>query len=191
MKDEKEAKFKNSVTNEALRRGVERQVSELWWRWCHCRCLLPLMHWKCDININSEICSSMTGEGNPVYKGECLPPTKGLSSTLSSSSDCYRAISNKPNKLFLQLQDKKSGLNMLLLKHLEMLVLILFFISMLTQANPLRKRSISEVQLMHNVREHKEVGDRQDWLQEKLKEIIISSPKPQQVQAGNVKKVSP
>uniref|UniRef100_A0A3Q2ZUW1 Parathyroid hormone n=1 Tax=Kryptolebias marmoratus TaxID=37003 RepID=A0A3Q2ZUW1_KRYMA len=70
---------------------------------------------------------------------------------------------------------------MLLLKHLEMLVLILFFISMLTQANPL-KRSISEVQLMHNVREHKEVGDRQDWLQEKLKEIIISSPKPQQVQ---------
>uniref|UniRef100_A0A3Q1F5H7 Parathyroid hormone n=1 Tax=Acanthochromis polyacanthus TaxID=80966 RepID=A0A3Q1F5H7_9TELE len=49
------------------------------------------------------------------------------------------------------------------------------------------KRTISEVQLMHNVREHKQVGERQDWLQEKLKEIIVASSKPQHGQSGNIK----
>uniref|UniRef100_A0A8C1LSL2 Parathyroid hormone n=1 Tax=Cyprinus carpio TaxID=7962 RepID=A0A8C1LSL2_CYPCA len=39
---------------------------------------------------------------------------------------------------------------------------------------PLR-RSISEVQLMHNVQEHKEMLERQDWLQLKLNNIIIPS----------------
>uniref|UniRef100_A0A3Q1HM35 Uncharacterized protein n=1 Tax=Anabas testudineus TaxID=64144 RepID=A0A3Q1HM35_ANATE len=29
-----------------------------------------------------------------------------------------------------------------------------------------RKRTISEVQLMHNVQEYKQVGERQDWLQD-------------------------
>lgn len=48
-----------------------------------------------------------------------------------------------------------------------------------------RKRTISEVQLMHNVREHKQVGERQDWLQEKLKDIIVASARPQQ--SGNIK----
>lgn len=43
---------------------------------------------------------------------------------------------------------------------------------------------------MHNVQEHKEVGDRQNWLQEKLKEIIIFSPKPRHAEAGNVRKAS-
>ncbi|ROL41195.1 Parathyroid hormone [Anabarilius grahami] len=37
------------------------------------------------------------------------------------------------------------------------------------------KRSISEVQLMHNVREHKEMLERQDWLQLKLNNILIPS----------------
>ncbi|KAI2662196.1 Parathyroid hormone [Labeo rohita] len=40
---------------------------------------------------------------------------------------------------------------------------------------PLSKSSISEVQLMHNVREHKEMLERQDWLQLKLNNIIIPS----------------
>lgn len=35
------------------------------------------------------------------------------------------------------------------------------------------KRTISEVQLMHNVQEHKHVGQRQDWLQTKLRDIIV------------------
>ncbi|XP_056611307.1 parathyroid hormone 1b [Triplophysa dalaica] len=38
---------------------------------------------------------------------------------------------------------------------------------------PVSKRSISEVQLMHNVREHKQVLNRQDWLQLKLNNILI------------------
>lgn len=50
-----------------------------------------------------------------------------------------------------------------------------------------RKRTISEVQLMHNVREHKQVGERQDWLQEKLKDIIVASAKPQHGQWRNTK----
>ncbi|KAI7814377.1 parathyroid hormone 1b [Triplophysa rosa] len=40
---------------------------------------------------------------------------------------------------------------------------------------PVSKRSISEVQLMHNVREHKQVLNRQDWLQLKLNNILIPS----------------
>ncbi|XP_017562721.1 parathyroid hormone 1b [Pygocentrus nattereri] len=40
---------------------------------------------------------------------------------------------------------------------------------------PVSKRSISEVQLMHNVGEHKQVLERQDWLQVKLKSILIPS----------------
>uniref|UniRef100_A0A8C2DL47 Parathyroid hormone n=1 Tax=Cyprinus carpio TaxID=7962 RepID=A0A8C2DL47_CYPCA len=43
------------------------------------------------------------------------------------------------------------------------------------QGLPLSRRSISEVQLMHNVREHKEMLERQDWLQLKLNNIIIPS----------------
>lgn len=44
---------------------------------------------------------------------------------------------------------------------------------------------------MHNVREHKQVGERQDWLQEKLKDIIVASTKPQHAQSGNVKNLFP
>lgn len=50
-----------------------------------------------------------------------------------------------------------------------------------------RKRTISEVQLMHNVREHKQVGERQDWLQETLKDIIVASAKPQHGQWRDTK----
>ncbi|XP_076880292.1 parathyroid hormone 1b [Brachyhypopomus gauderio] len=40
---------------------------------------------------------------------------------------------------------------------------------------PVGKRSISEVQLMHNVGEHKQALERQDWLQVKLKAVLIPS----------------
>uniref|UniRef100_A0A3Q0T206 Parathyroid hormone n=1 Tax=Amphilophus citrinellus TaxID=61819 RepID=A0A3Q0T206_AMPCI len=50
-----------------------------------------------------------------------------------------------------------------------------------------QKRTISEVQLMHNVREHKQVGERQEWLQEKLKGIIVAGSKPQHRQARTIK----
>uniref|UniRef100_A0A672IG68 Parathyroid hormone n=1 Tax=Salarias fasciatus TaxID=181472 RepID=A0A672IG68_SALFA len=77
------------------------------------------------------------------------------------------------------------------LRHLEILVLIVFFLSFHTEARPLRKRTISEVQLMHNVQEHKQVGERQDWLQEKLKDVIVSSSKSQGGQSGHIKYISP
>lgn len=54
-----------------------------------------------------------------------------------------------------------------------------------------RKRTISEVQFMHNVREHKQVGERQVWLQEKLKDIIVASAKPQYGQSVDIKNVFP
>lgn len=41
---------------------------------------------------------------------------------------------------------------------------------------------------MHNVQEHKQVGERQDWLQEKLKDIVTSA-KPQHVQTGTIKRL--
>lgn len=44
---------------------------------------------------------------------------------------------------------------------------------------------------MHNVREHKQVGERQDWLQEKLKDIIVASAKPQHGHSGNIKNLLP
>ncbi|TMS13019.1 Parathyroid hormone, partial [Larimichthys crocea] len=82
-------------------------------------------------------------------------------------------------------------LNMFSLRHLETLVLVLFLASLHIEAKPLRKRTISEVQLMHNVREHKQVGERQDWLQGKLKDIIVASAKPQHGQSGNLKNLFP
>uniref|UniRef100_A0A3P9KMR9 Parathyroid hormone n=1 Tax=Oryzias latipes TaxID=8090 RepID=A0A3P9KMR9_ORYLA len=76
---------------------------------------------------------------------------------------------------------------MLSIRYLETLILVVFIACYITEAKPLRKRSISEMQLMHNLQEHKQVGDRQDWLQEKLKKIISPSNKPQQGQPANVK----
>uniref|UniRef100_A0A3B3B521 Parathyroid hormone n=1 Tax=Oryzias melastigma TaxID=30732 RepID=A0A3B3B521_ORYME len=76
---------------------------------------------------------------------------------------------------------------MLSVRYLETLVLLVFIACCITEAKPLRKRSISEMQLMHNLQEHKQVGERQDWLQEKLKKIISPSNKPQQGQAASVK----
>ncbi|KAF7659015.1 hypothetical protein LDENG_00004610 [Lucifuga dentata] len=76
------------------------------------------------------------------------------------------------------------------LRYLETMVLILLLTSLHIEAKPLRKRSISEVQLMHNVREHKQVGERQDWLQEKLKNITVTSAKPQHGQSENIRAVN-
>ncbi|KTF83859.1 hypothetical protein cypCar_00005375 [Cyprinus carpio] len=68
---------------------------------------------------------------------------------------------------------------MLPIRSLEtvMLVIVLWGLCSLPNLEglPLSKRSISEVQLMHNVREHKEMLERQDWLQLKLNNIIIPS----------------
>lgn len=53
------------------------------------------------------------------------------------------------------------------------------------------KRTISEVQLMHNVQEHKQVGERQNWLQEKLKDIVVANAKLENGQARNIQNLFP
>ncbi|XP_016370073.1 parathyroid hormone-like [Sinocyclocheilus rhinocerous] len=68
---------------------------------------------------------------------------------------------------------------MLPIRSLERIVLIIVLWDLCSllylEGLPLSKRSISEVQLMHNVREHKEMLERQDWLQLKLNNILIPS----------------
>uniref|UniRef100_A0AAY4D592 Parathyroid hormone n=1 Tax=Denticeps clupeoides TaxID=299321 RepID=A0AAY4D592_9TELE len=63
---------------------------------------------------------------------------------------------------------------------LERILLVIFLCNICStlhvRGQPLRKRSISEVQLMHNVGEHKQMLERQDWLQVKLKNILATSP---------------
>uniref|UniRef100_A0A4W5MFC0 Parathyroid hormone n=1 Tax=Hucho hucho TaxID=62062 RepID=A0A4W5MFC0_9TELE len=82
---------------------------------------------------------------------------------------------------------------MLSIKSLDKIVLIIVLCSLHTEARPVRKRSISEVQLMHNVGVHKQVGERQDWLQLKLKDIIAAShAKAQQHrQSGKIRSLLP
>ncbi|XP_043914985.1 parathyroid hormone [Protopterus annectens] len=52
-------------------------------------------------------------------------------------------------------------------------VLLFHFACFLLKSDgkPLRKRAISEMQLMHNFGEHKHLLARQDWLQMKLKDV--------------------
>ncbi|KAF4110611.1 hypothetical protein G5714_007642 [Onychostoma macrolepis] len=70
-------------------------------------------------------------------------------------------------------------ITMLPIRSLEkiMLIIVLWGLCSLLylEGLPISKRSISEVQLMHNVREHKEMLERQDWLQLKLNNILIPS----------------
>ncbi|CAM4531504.1 unnamed protein product [Leuciscus chuanchicus] len=71
------------------------------------------------------------------------------------------------------------SITMLPIRSLEKPVLIIVLWGLCSllylEGAPLSKRSISEVQLMHNVREHKEMLERQDWLQLKLNNILIPS----------------
>ncbi|XP_008278450.1 parathyroid hormone 1a [Stegastes partitus] len=49
--------------------------------------------------------------------------------------------------------------------------LCVFHLSVHCEGRPLRKRTVSEVQLMHNLGEHKQVQERRDWLQMRLRGI--------------------
>uniref|UniRef100_A0A3P9A3C9 Parathyroid hormone n=1 Tax=Esox lucius TaxID=8010 RepID=A0A3P9A3C9_ESOLU len=55
-----------------------------------------------------------------------------------------------------------------------------------------RKRSVSEVQLMHNLGEHKHVQERQDWLQVKLRDIHTASlQNPERVDKVRTRRLLP
>ncbi|KAK6472880.1 parathyroid hormone, partial [Huso huso] len=52
------------------------------------------------------------------------------------------------------------------------------------------KRSVSEMQLMHNLGEHRHVQERQDWLQMKLKDVHTASLR-NNVERGRTRRLLP
>lgn len=44
---------------------------------------------------------------------------------------------------------------------------------------------------MHNLQEHKQVGERQNWLQEKLKDIVVANSKLEHGQVRDVESLFP
>ncbi|NWQ70233.1 PTHY protein, partial [Neopipo cinnamomea] len=59
------------------------------------------------------------------------------------------------------------------IKTLARTAIILYTICFLTNSDgrPMVKRSVSEMQLMHNLGEHRHTVERQDWLQMKLQDV--------------------
>ncbi|NXY83671.1 PTHY protein, partial [Alcedo cyanopectus] len=63
------------------------------------------------------------------------------------------------------------------IKNLARTAIILYAICFLTNSDgrPMMKRSVSEMQLMHNLGEHRHAVERQDWLQLKLQDVHSAS----------------
>ncbi|KFP76052.1 PREDICTED: parathyroid hormone [Acanthisitta chloris] len=59
------------------------------------------------------------------------------------------------------------------IKTLARTAIILYAICFFTNSDgrPMMKRSVSEMQLMHNLGEHRHTVERQDWLQMKLQDV--------------------
>ncbi|KAM9556235.1 parathyroid hormone [Guaruba guarouba] len=59
------------------------------------------------------------------------------------------------------------------IKNLSRTAIILYAICFFTNSDgrPMMKRSVSEMQLMHNLGEHRHTVERQDWLQMKLQDV--------------------
>ncbi|NWH70445.1 PTHY protein, partial [Piaya cayana] len=59
------------------------------------------------------------------------------------------------------------------IKNLARTAIILYAIGFFTNSDgrPMMKRSVSEMQLMHNLGEHRHTVERQDWLQMKLQDV--------------------
>ncbi|NXP22868.1 PTHY protein, partial [Scytalopus superciliaris] len=59
------------------------------------------------------------------------------------------------------------------IRNLAWTAIILYAVCFLTNSDgrPMVKRSVSEMQLMHNLGEHRHTVERQDWLQMKLQDV--------------------
>ncbi|XP_014856167.1 PREDICTED: parathyroid hormone [Poecilia mexicana] len=61
------------------------------------------------------------------------------------------------------------------MQNVDVKILIVFFcavhLSIYCQGRPLSKRTVSEVQLMHNLRHHQQVQERREWLQTRIQDI--------------------
>lgn len=105
-KDRTFKRFKTHVTDGAFCGGVERWVSRE--RWCHAdahphQCIgkvtststVKMAHWWAGgggVGVR---------EGDPVYKGEDLPHTKGWPTTLTSLLHRYNTFSTKSSTLWI------------------------------------------------------------------------------------------
>ncbi|KAJ8002775.1 hypothetical protein DPEC_G00162460 [Dallia pectoralis] len=68
----------------------------------------------------------------------------------------------------------------------------ILYYAILSEGRPLRRRSVSEVQLMHNLGEHKHMQERQDWLQMKLSNIhTVSSQNPERMESVRSRSLLP
>ncbi|XP_028264407.1 parathyroid hormone 1a [Parambassis ranga] len=62
--------------------------------------------------------------------------------------------------------------------------LCVLHLSFYCQGRPLRKRTVSEVQLMHNVGERKQVQERREWLQMRLRGIHTTATRDSSAEAA-------
>ncbi|XP_043980400.1 parathyroid hormone-like [Gambusia affinis] len=68
------------------------------------------------------------------------------------------------------------------MQNMDFKVLVIFFcvvhLSIYCQGRPLSKRTVSEVQLMHNLRHHQQVQERREWLQTRIQDIHNAAGRP-------------
>ncbi|XP_047247216.1 parathyroid hormone-like [Girardinichthys multiradiatus] len=61
------------------------------------------------------------------------------------------------------------------MQNMDFKILFIFFCvihhSIYCQGRPVSKRTVSEVQLMHNLRHHQQVQERREWLQTRIQDI--------------------
>ncbi|XP_040894909.1 parathyroid hormone-like [Toxotes jaculatrix] len=66
--------------------------------------------------------------------------------------------------------------------------LCVLHLSTLCEGRPLSKRTVSEVQLMHNLGEHKQVQERREWLQMRLRGIHTAAARGSSGEVGRTRR---
>uniref|UniRef100_A0A3Q2EJW4 Parathyroid hormone n=1 Tax=Cyprinodon variegatus TaxID=28743 RepID=A0A3Q2EJW4_CYPVA len=79
------------------------------------------------------------------------------------------------------------------MKNMDFKILIIFLfcvihLSIHCQGRPLSKRTVSEVQLMHNLRHHQQVQERREWLQTRIQDIHNAAGQASNADTANWKK---
>ncbi|XP_034443676.1 parathyroid hormone 1a [Hippoglossus hippoglossus] len=69
--------------------------------------------------------------------------------------------------------------------------LCILHLSTLSEGRPLRKRTVSEVQLMHNLREHQQLQERRDWLQLRLRSLHTAAARGRSPEAARARRRRP
>nr|XP_019959723.1 PREDICTED: parathyroid hormone-like [Paralichthys olivaceus] len=69
--------------------------------------------------------------------------------------------------------------------------LCILHLSTLGEGRPLRKRTVSEVQLMHNLGEHQQLQERRDWLQLRLRGLHTAAARGSSPEAALARRRRP